>query len=237
MKNIVFLGLLSASLLSPLHAQGMKVRIRLLAFSSSLEAAEVFAQDPAAEPTAASTKADIKGYLNRDSVTLSLKSNKVVFTTKPDRPSMTREGETIADVGFPGSPATALLVFLPAKEGGKAKSQVMVIDDSKRAFPAGSFNITNLSSSPIKLILEGKEFDFPPGQNKLIDNIPADAHGEIGMKAWALQDGKPGLIASSIWTKPKATRSVIVFYLDESGTVRLQAFDDVSPQDPPPAAP
>ena len=237
MKSIVLLGVLSASLLSPLHAQGLKLRMRMLAFKSSIEFAEAFAQDPAAEPTAASTKANIKGYLNRESVTVSLKSNKVVFTTKPDRPSMTRDGETIAEVAIPGRLTTALLFFLPSKAGGKTKSQVMVIDDSKRAFPAGSFNITNLSPNRVKLVLQGKEFDYPPGNNGLITDIPADAQGQIGVKAWALVDNKPVEILSSIWTKPKETRSVMAFYVDEDGTLRLAAFDDVSPQDPPPPVP
>jgi hypothetical protein len=212
----------------------VRAEIRMLAFTNNLEQAESYAQDPAAEPTATSVAAPIKTYLNHEFSTVTLKSRKITFTTKPDRASLTREGETIGEVILPEGVESAILLFLPGKPGDKTRCKILAINDSKRGFPAGSYNATNMSPLPIRLMLEQKNFDFKPGATMLIENPPVREGGQAGMRTFAFKDNVWKAIATGLWTPPVEGRRVIVLFQDPaSGDVQLRAFDD----DPPRASP
>ncbi len=221
---------------SPLFAQapGTRAEIRMLAFNNNLEQEEVYAQDPAAPATAASVKSPIKSYLNHEFSTLQLMGRKIIFTSKPDRASMTREGETIGEVTLPDGMNSAILLFFPkSNPQDKALCRIMPIGDSKRAFPAGSYHATNLSPLNVRIILEEKNYDFKPGQTMLIENPPVREDHQIGMQTIAFKDNKWIPMASSIWSPPGKRRNVLLIYPDpRTGNVDLRAYDDIEPRNP-----
>jgi hypothetical protein len=220
-------------------AQAKRVEIRMLAFSADLDLDEAYAHDPAT-PGAASVKAPIKTYLNNDFSTIQLASPKISFTTKPDPASLTREGELIGEVNLPSDVNSAILLFLPSGSGGKAKCIILPINDSKRAFPAGSYHATNLSPFPVRLELEEKKFEFKPGQTLMIEDPPTREGGRIGMHAFAFEKKAWNPIGAGLWSHPGATRKVLVLFLNpETKTVQLRAYSDVPPREPQaaPAAP
>lgn len=221
-----------AALATGASAQG-KFQARLLGFTPDLRFDLAFAHDPAGEDLAAPVEAPIKGYLNHEFEILELRSRKVVFTTGKDRESMNREGELIGEVTLPANMSSGLLVFLPSNPGAKAKSRVMVIDDSKSAFPVGSFHITNLSGFPVRLMLEKEPFDFTPGKAILIKEPPMRTGMVSGMRAFVNQDGqKWAALSTGLWPHPGTGRCLKFFFQDPAtGKVQLRAFDDVPPRE------
>lgn len=215
-----------------LHAE-----VRMLAFTPDLQFPEAYAQDPAAAAnTAVSVPAPIKTYLNHQFSTVLFKSRKIIFTTKPDRASLTREGETIGEVIVPAGVDSAILLFLPGKAGDKIRTRIMVINDAKRAFPSGSYHATNLSHLPIRLILEQKNFDFKPGAELLIEDPPVHAGHQSSMHTFAFMDDVWKPIATGLWSHPGQARGLLVLFQNPaSGNVELRAFDDDPPREPKPA--
>lgn len=210
-----------------------KVDIRMLAFTPALQHKDSYAQDPAGGDAAVAVAAPIKPRLNHEFSTVELKTRKIAFTTKQDHASITRPGELIAEAALPNNVSSALLVFLPAKADSKTSCQIMVIDDSKRAFPAGSFHVTNLSPFPVRLMLENKNYDFTPGKTILIEDPPVRAGQKSGMRTFVHKDNKWSPVATGIWPHPGASRSVKVLYQDPTtGDVQLRSFDDVPPRTP-----
>jgi hypothetical protein len=207
------------------------VEVRMLAFTPDLQQKDVFAQDPAAKDGTPSVAAPIKTYLNHQFSTIPLLSRKLAFTTKADHASLTRPGEKIGEVTLPEKVNSAILVFLPGKEPGTSK--IMVIDDSKRAFPAGSFHVTNISPLPVRLVLEQKTYEVPAGGISLIENPPVREGQMSGMRAFAQRGGTWETIATSLWPHPGRARGVKILYQNPtSGKIELRAFDDVPPREP-----
>jgi hypothetical protein len=216
----------------PASAQGVKAEVRLLAFDTSIPQPDIFIQDPAAEPTATSTAATLKSYLNHQYASVSLQSRKLVFTTKPDRASITREGELVGEVMLPAGGDSAILLFLPGKPGGKGKYQIMPVADSKKSFPAGSFHVTNLSPVAVRLLLEKKPFEFKPGQTSLIEDPPVRDGAMIGMRAFAFIDKAWLEVSASLWTHPGRGRGLMIIFQDPvSKDIQLKAFDDIPPRE------
>lgn len=211
----------------------VKVELRLLAFTSDLQQAECFAQDPLADPTAASIETPIKTYLNHQFSTISLKSKKVVFTSKPDRASLTREGETLLETTLPDGVTSAILLVVPGKPGDKAKCRALIINDSKKAFPAGSYHATNMSSSQVRLTLEQTNFDFNPAQVIVIEKPPTRDGRMSSMKTFVVKGKELKPVSTGLWPCPEKTRGLLVFFQDPiSGNIQLRAFDDVAPRTP-----
>lgn len=217
----------------PASAQGGKAEVRLLTFDTSIPQPDIFIHDPAAEPTAAATPATLKSYLNHQYASVQISSRKLVFTTKPDRASITRDGELVGEVTLPANENSAILLFLPGKPGGKAKYQVMPVADSKKAFPAGSFHVTNLSPVAVRLLLEKKPFEFKPGQTSLIVDPPVRDGAMIGMRAFAFLENAWQEVSASLWTHPGRGRGVMIIFQDPvSKDIQLKAFDDIPPREP-----
>ncbi len=211
---------------------GFKAELRLLAFSSAIQQKEVYAQDPAAPAETPSAVTPIRTYLNHQFTSLQLRSRKIVFTTKPDRASLTREGEVMGEVTLPEGINSAILLLLPGKAGGKTLYQIMPVADSKRLFPAGSFHVTNLSPLPVRIMLEEKKYDFKPGQTVIIEDPPVDAGGQSGMRTFAFKDEKWITISTGIWPHPGNARGLMILFLEPvSGNLQLQSFDDVPPRE------
>ncbi|MEY3896383.1 MAG: hypothetical protein RLZZ214_1903 [Verrucomicrobiota bacterium] len=222
----------------PLAAQEaplVKAEIRMLAFTPDLKQKEVYAQDPAAAATAASVRAPVKSYLNHEFSTVMLKGRKIVFTTKPDRASLTRDGECIGEATLPDGANSVILMFLPGKPGAKARCQVMAIPDSKRAFPAGSYHATNLSPLPVRVMLEQKVYDFKPGQVSLIENPPTGEGQQSAMRTFVFKDDAWKQVAAGFWPHPGDARGLLVLFQNSaSGAVQLRGFDDIAPRAPLP---
>jgi hypothetical protein len=211
----------------------VKVDIRMLSFTPALQKKEAYAHDPTTGDSGTPVAAPIKCYLNHEFSTVKLKSRRIAFTTKSDPASIGSPGELIGEVTLPEKVNSALLVFLPGKPGAKASSQIMVVDDSKRAFPEGSFNIVNLSVFPVRLMLEDKKYDFNPGNKRLIEDPPVREGNMSGMRAFIFKNNKWSPLSTSLWSHPGPSRSLKIFYQDStSGNVQLRSFDDVPPRTP-----
>ena len=218
---------INAQVTNSLHAE-----IRMLSFSPDLALSVAFAQDPAAQDSV-SIPSPIKNYLNHEFSTVQLKTRKIAFTKKSDKASLTREGELIGEVTLPEGGNSAILLFLPGSPGAKASCQILAIVDSKRAFPVGSYSATNLSPLPVRLVLEGKNYDFKSGQHLLIENPPTREGGMIGMRAFSFEKEVWSPIGAQLWPSPGQSRSVLVMFLNpESKTVQLRGYDDVPPRPP-----
>jgi len=222
------------AMLPPLHAReqpATRAEIRLLAFQPDLATDEAYVHDPDAPAETVAIKVSIKSYLNHEFDTVMLTGNRIVITTKPERASLTRSKEVLGVAIFADGVRSAILLFLPASPNGKSRCQIMVIDDSKRAFPAGSFRVSNLSPQPVRIVLEEKPYDFKPGEVQLITDPPTRAGNQSGMKAFAFHDEIWQRIGSGIWPAPGTNRVVQVLFSNTvKGQVQLRAFDDVPPR-------
>lgn len=109
----------------------------------------------------------------------------------------------------------------------------MTINDSKSAFPGGSFHVTNLSPLPVRMMLEQKNYDFKPGGTELVKDPPMREGNQIGMRTFVFKNNAWDAIATSLWPHPGRNRSVLVlFQSPTSGDVQLRAFDDSGPRTP-----
>lgn len=233
--SFFFTALLAMAIASPVQAQQgspvVNAKLRLLSFSPEMDTTEIYIHDPAAPPETAAIQAELKSYLNNQAYPVPLKSRKVVFTSSNERASLAKDDQVLGEVTLPAGGDSSILLFLPGRPGGKAKYQLMAVADSIRAFPAGSFHVTNLSPVPVRLELEKKPFDFKPGQATLIENPPAKANSQMGMRAF-VQDGESWKeISSSIWAHPGRGRSFMLLFQEPGTTdVRLRSFSDVPPR-------
>lgn len=235
LKQLFVAALLCVSA-APLFAQGGgKVEIRLLGFNTNMKMDDVYAHDPAAPPQTASVKTPIKTYLNHEFSVVPLTGRKIVFTTKPDSGSMTREGELLGEITLPQTVSSAVLLFFPkSRPEDKAQFRIMPVDDSKRGFPAGSYFVTNLTPNKVRITLEQKVYDYNPGQTTLIEDPPVGESQQTGMMGFVWKANKWEPIASSVWTVPgKERRNILLMYPDpRTGNVEMRSFDDIAPRDP-----
>ena len=238
-----------AALLMPLAAlekPAFRAEIRLLAFQPNQAIDEAFAHDPSLPETAAATavavKVPVKSYLNHEFSNVVLTGKRIIFTTHPDRASLTRAEDLLGETTLPDGVSSAILLCLPTAPGNKARFQILTIDDSKRAFPAGTFRVSNLSPQPVRIVLEDKTYNFKPGEIQLITDPPVRAGNQSGMQAFAFQNNVWIRIGSGIWPHPGRNRVVQVLFTNPAtGQVQLRAYDDVPPREPnatprPPAA-
>jgi len=229
-----------AALLLPLAAQdklAFRAEIRLLAFQPDQAIDPVFAHDPALPEAVAAAaiavKMPVKSYLNHEFSTLNLTGRRIIFTTHPDRASLTRPADLLGEVTLPEGVQSAILLCLPTPAGDKARFRLLAIDDSKRAFPSGTFRVSNLSPQPVRIVLEDKTYNFKPGEIQLISDPPVRDGNQSGMKAFAYQDNVWQRIGSGIWPHPGNNRVVQVLFTNPAtGQVQLRAYDDVPPRSP-----
>jgi hypothetical protein len=228
---VAFFGL-SSSLYSQ-AADVVKIRLRLLAFGPEQQIGKVFVHDPASLPDAPALRAEIKNYLNHESITVIGKSRKLFFSREEDRKSLDSPDALVGEVTLPAKVSSAILLFLPGKSNGRANSQVMVIDDRTESFPVGSYFVTNLSPQVVRIELEKKPFQFKPASSSYILNPPVRANNHSGMRTFAFSDNEWRPIASGLWPHPGRARSLLVLYPNPTtGTVNLRPFGDVPPRAP-----
>lgn len=237
LRSIVPLAALFAAA-APLHAQAKppaNFELRLLAFQPGMSTDEVYAHDPAAAEDAPAVQTPLRSYLNHQFATVTLTGRHVVFTKQAARASLKQTDAVLAETTLPEKVRSAILLFLPGKTGGRHPYQILAIDDSKSAFPAGTFRVSNLSPQEVRIELENKKFAFKPWSTGFINDPPVRDGGQSGMKAFALVDGNWRRIGSGIWPHPGNNRVVQVLFLHPAtGLVQLRAFDDVPPREPAP---
>lgn len=235
-SSLVFSILLAAAPATLFSADeapaALPVELRLLAFNSAIAVDEAHAHDPE-NPKAASVPVPVKTYLNHEFSVLPVNGRRVVLTAKADRGSLTRPGELLGEVTLPEGTRSAILLFLPAPAGNKARFKILPVDDSKKSFPAGSFRVFNLSPEAVRIQLEKKNFDFKPGQSDLIQDPPVGENLHSAMRAFAFHRNQWQSIATGLWPAPGEARVLQVMFLHpQTGQVQLRGFDDVPPRDP-----
>ena len=169
-----------------------------------------------------------KSFLNHEYDLLETKGGAVVLTAKADPASAKVEEDVIGQCELPAKPGSYILLFLP-DEAKASKAKIVVVDSSAKAFPPGSFKVLNLSSVAVKIELEGKPFDFKPGETVVIKDPPVGANQTAGMKATFERDGKLQTISSGIWPHPGDKRALQV--ITESGAnkrLELKGVRDVA---------
>ncbi len=239
--------LLAATMVLPLPAQEkekekgkekpVEISLRLIAFTPDLQIAEAYAHDPAADDSEASVLTPVKTYLNHEFLKVKTASGRFVFTTKADRESITRQGELIGEVTLPEKATSALLVFFPVKAGETAKCKIVAFDDSKKAFPQGTYLAANISDLPARLTLEKTDFDFEPNEIRLLGKPPLREGGVAGMHAFMKQDDAWKQFATGLWSDPGSGRSLKIFFQSpDNGKFQIRAFDDVPPRETEEAA-
>jgi hypothetical protein len=236
--STLLVSILAPSVLAQEAPAPIKFELRMLSFSPDLQRAEVFIHDPLAKPGEEVKTSAIKSYLNHQFVQVEMRSRKFILSSEKDPKMAASAGALLAEVSMPEKVQSAILLFLPGAPQGKTVYRVLVVDDSKRAFPAGTFYMSNLSSLPIRMTLETKNYDFKPGQTGLLENLPMDESGQIKMRTFAMKDTGWYQAATSIWPHPDKARSVLVMFQDPaSGDLKLRGFDDVPPREPAAAKP
>lgn len=233
MKNCSVLLLLAALGAATPWAAAREVSLRLLAFDAATARPGGMAHDPSAKQALPAVAAPIKDYLNHEAVRIQLTGVEVLFSKSGDPAEAAKPDQRIASATLPATGSQFLILFLPGADG---TARTLVVDDSTRAFPPGSYQIFNLSRQPVRLVLENKPFEFAPGKSGVIQDPPVQENQHSAMYAFSQVDSKWQRIGSGLWPHPGTRRSLQVFY-DHPGTGRtqLKGFRDVAPPAPPAA--
>ena len=210
---------------------GGSVRVRLLSFSAAFSVPEAYIFDPAGKPDAVPTKAMIKEYLNHESQTVTLAGRKIAVSSSKDRASLARPDQLLGEVTLPEGAQSVILLFLPSPEVGKSKYKILAINDDTRAFPPGSFHISNFSPQPVRITLEKETFDFKPGDTKVVTDPPAGKNHLYDMSAKTFKNDEWQRVASGVWPNPGRGRVLQIIHINPvSGQIQLRGFDDVPPR-------
>lgn len=202
------------SLLLALPASAQReVRVRGLALQPGVPE-ELQAGDAAGKGAVGVVK--VKSFLNHEFDTLKLKGNKLKFTAAA-------EAGPAVEIGtceIPAKAASVILVFLPDAPDSKT-CKIVVVEDSAKAFPPGSYKIANLSEFPVKIELEKKEFEFKAGEIGGIEDPPVGANQASGMKGYSQREGEWQVFVSSLWPHPGGKR-VLQLITANPGTGQLE---------------
>jgi hypothetical protein len=216
---------------APQDAPGLK--IRALSFQLDTPPAEVFAHDPALGGKIPGVKIDMKSYLNHEFNLQPSQPEGLVFTKSADVASLKDPASVVARAKVPANLKSGIFMFLPGSgKAGDTPFRVLVIEDSQRAFPAGSFKVMNLSPHRVRIQLESQNFPFASGETKIIEDPPVGANNASGMKAFSTVNGQEQRIAASIWPHPGTKRSLQVLFLNpKTDQVEIRGIRDVAGED------
>lgn len=233
MKNRSALFLLAALLAAAPSTFAREVSLRLLAFDAAAARPACVAHDPASKQPVPGVPAPVKDYLNHEAVRIQLSGPEVLFSKSANPADAAKPDQRIASANLPPAGSQFLLLFLPGADGS---ARILVIDDSTKAFPTGSYQIFNLSRNPVKLVLENKPFEFASGKSAIITDPPVQENQHSAMYAFSQVDSKWQRIGSGLWPHPGTRRSLQVFHdHPATGRTQLKGFRDVAPPAPPAA--
>lgn len=216
----------------------LRLTLRLLCFEETAAAPKLYLHDLADENDTPGTEVELKGYLNHESSTVTVRGKQLVFTASPEHASAKQPENQLAKWTRPDRKREWMLLFLPKQADGRTTWQVLGIDDSYRAFPPGSFQVLNLSRFPVRIRLESTNYDFKSGQTRLIENPPVQENQHSAMTSFCFRDNEWRRIGAGLWPHPGTKRSVQVLYDDPAtGQVQLRGFRDVYVRDSPDESP
>ncbi len=164
----------------------------------------------------------VKSYLNHEFQTLKFTGTQLVFTSAVDPAAV------LGRCGIPAKAKSLILLFVP-EAADPATFKVLVVDDQATAFPAGSFQVINLSPDPVKIELESEPFEFKPGEARVIGGPPVNDARSSAMRAYFQRDGKWQTFASGIWPHPGGKRVLQVITSNPaSGQLEMKGLRDVA---------
>lgn len=216
---------LAASALSSATAK-QEVKIRAMCFKEGFPKT-LYAHVPSGSLTVG--EVSVKSFLNHETNTLKLDGPELVFTDKSDPVSATDVNEHLGKLDVPAELKSAILLLIPnSTERNDFHCKVIAVDDSSKAFPPGSFKVVNLGKTTVKVVLEKKDYQFEPGEIKLIENPPFGDNQSVSMQAYWKMDGVWQLISSGVWTDP-GTRRVLQVFTENPAThtIELKGIRDV----------
>ena len=235
-----FVMLLAGALLAPpvLHGapQARQLKARCLIFGLDRTFPELYAhsvsvpEDGQPEGVFVRTRT----YLNHEVEVLPMHGDRLVFTTAADRASIEDPERVIGRVTVPSGVRSAILVFLPgARDPGSSPCRVLPVEDTTRAFPRGSLKVINLSPLLLRLLLEKKQFDIPPGATRTIGDPPVGEHNASAMRAFTFKDDKWQRLGAGLWPHPGPKRVLQIAHLNPgSGQIEIRGIRDIAVRDP-----
>jgi hypothetical protein len=208
-----------------------RVALRLLAMDAQVLQGEVSLRDPAAPKDHPATRSPVKNYLNHEAVVLDVYGGSIHVTRanpEPGAPAQAAPAKPLASMTIPEGVRSAIVLFLPsARRPGKIDA--MVLDDSIRAFPRGSYHTVNWSARAVRLQLESKSFGIEPLQAVDIMDPPVHDGNHSSMTAFARIDAEWRRIGAGLWPHPGTKRSLQIFFTNPStGNPELRGFRDVA---------
>jgi hypothetical protein len=238
------LFVLTALLSLPLAAQqgGVTLTVRMLAFSPECEKSSVYlhdptvpAQVPGGPPPPQGVKAEIKSYLNHETVTVIARAQRLVITDSPDPASMSKPADVLCAITIPEHVHTGIVMVFSAAKGANPPMNSIMIDDSTKTFPRGSYLVINRSPLPVALQLETKTYGFKPLDFQVIKDPPVGPNHQSAMQAFSFTNGTREQIGSGSWPKPGKTRTLEIFFRNPiTNIVEGRGFLDTSARDDPP---
>jgi len=212
----------------PAPDQGL--RARGLAFQLATTPTDVYVHDAVPAPGILGAKLDLKVYLNHEFSLLPIKSKSLVFTKSSDPASVKDTASVLAKATLPDNFKNGIFMFLPGSGApGASPYRVLVVDDTTRAFPRGSYKVMNLSPATVRIQLEKETFEFKSGEMKLIEDPPVGENQSSGMRAFSQAGSQWQKIGSGIWPHPGDKRVLQVLF-ENPGTkqVELRGIRDVA---------
>jgi hypothetical protein len=209
------------------------LKIRALTFQMNAAPPDVFAHDPATGGKVPGIKVELKSYLNHEFNLQPTHPDSLIFTNSADPTSINTPANVLAKTKVPANIKSGIFMFFPGTgKPGDAQFRVMVIEDTKSAFPQGSFKVMNLSPTKVRIQLENQNYPFASGESKLIENPPVGANNSSGMKAFASVNGQEVRIAAGVWPHPGTKRSLQVLFLNpETEQVEIRGIRDVAAEE------
>lgn len=211
-------------------AETAGLRVRALSFQLDSPPADVYAHDAAGDGSVPGVKLDVKSYLNHEFSGLPIKGDSLVFTKSADPAGIKDSANIVAKTRLPGGFRSGIFMFLPGTgKAGDPAFRVLVIEDTKKAFPPGSLKILNLSPLPVSIMLEKETFNFKSGETKVIEDPPVGPSQSSGMVAKAFKDGEWRKIGSGVWPHPGSKRVLqVLFENPQSQQVELRGIRDIA---------
>jgi len=201
--------------------------VRALSFQPEFPV-ELHAHDPAG--TSSAGPLEVKSFLNHEANVLKFKGTQLVFTRKSKPSSATDINEHVGKVEFPANTKSVILLFLPESlEHGNFHSRVIAIDDTAKAFPAGSFKLANFAKCPVKIELDKETYEVAPGETKLIAKTDFGVTQAASMRAYCKSEDQWQMISTGSWPNPGSKRVLQIFTEDlASKQIELKGIRDVA---------
>src|SRR5690606_19592775 len=108
---------------------------------------------------------------------------------------------------------SVILLMVPGTgKPGDPPFRVFPIEDTKRAFPAGSMKVLNMSPTEVMFEIEDQKYHFKSGSTQLLDDLPETENMLMSVRAFcrigtgnAAKDWKR--IEASRWPHPERKRT------------------------------